>query len=149
MNAAALIALVRRFWPLVPIAALAAAALYLRAELVDARHDLALEQERANAAAERARRQRADQERGFAIEKANALELQAARLAARQPLIVHSTNSVREYAQTDAGRALCLGADRVRGIDALDARLADPDPRSAGSRDGAVRSDAGPAPAGR
>jgi hypothetical protein len=31
---------------------------------------------------------------------------------------------VREYAQIDAGRVRCRGADRVRSVDLLDARLA-------------------------
>ena len=41
----------------------------------------------------------------------------ADRLAAMEPVILHSTNTVKEYAQTAAGAAPCLGADRVRGIE--------------------------------
>lgn len=44
-------------------------------------------------------------------------------LAAQQPLIVRSIDTVREYAQTPAGAVLCLPADRVRGIDADAAAL--------------------------
>ncbi|WP_342658637.1 hypothetical protein NPJ82_05795 [Sphingomonas sp. NY01] len=67
----------------------------------------------------------------------------AASLATREPLIIRSTNTVREYANSDAGRVLCRAPDRVRAIDELDAELA----RPAGSRAGAVPADA-PAPAG-
>ena len=72
----------------------------------------------------------------------------ADRLAAREPIILRSTDTVREYAATPAGRTVCLGADRVRGIDALDAELAD-DPDPAGGRGGAVHPDPDAPPAGR
>lgn len=72
----------------------------------------------------------------------------AAWLAARQPIIVRSTNTVREYAQTDAGRVLCRDADRVRAIDALDAELAEA-AGSAGGGAGPVRADTAAAPGGR
>ncbi|TCP33285.1 hypothetical protein [Sphingomonas sp. BK235] len=148
MKAAALLELLRRLAPLLTIAGLAAAALYLRAELVDARHDLALERSQATAAAERARRERAEIVAASAQREAKATSTFADRLAAREPLIVHSTDTVREYAQTDAGRALCLGADRVRAIDALDA--ARPGAGAAAGRgDGALHPVAGSPPTGR
>jgi hypothetical protein len=46
-----------------------------------------------------------------------------ARFAALQPIVLRSTNTVREYAQTADGRALCLPAERVRGIAADAAAL--------------------------
>lgn len=67
----------------------------------------------------------------------------AARLAAVEPVIVHSTNTVREYAQTPAGGALCLAPDRVRGIDDLDRSLADIAATSESA--GTVRTDPGKA----
>lgn len=50
----------------------------------------------------------------------------AARLADREPIILHSKDTVTRYAQTDAGRKPCLDVDRVRGIEALDSALASP-----------------------
>ncbi|MBB3347308.1 hypothetical protein [Sphingomonas sp. BK069] len=145
----ALLLLLRRFWPAIPIGLLAAALLLTRGQLTDARHDLALERSHQETADERAKRERAELEVSFLTRQAKATSDFADRLAAREPLIVHSTNTVREYAQTAAGRALCLGADRVRGIDALDASLTGTAPGPAPGSEGAVLIDSDPAPAGR
>lgn len=75
-----------------------------------------------------------------------AVETYATRTAALQPLIVRSTDTVRTYAETPAGRAACLDADRVRGLDELDASLANP---TAAAGDDPVPTDAGAPPAGR
>lgn len=48
----------------------------------------------------------------------------AADQAHRQPLIIRSKDTIREYAKTDIGRAPCLAADRVRGIDGFDTDIA-------------------------
>lgn len=40
----------------------------------------------------------------------------AAKVSAMQPIIVRSIDKVQTYAQTPAGRAECLGADRVSSI---------------------------------
>lgn len=128
MTVAAAIALLRRFWPAIP----AVLALLFWVQRNDARHTLANERLAWTASVEQADRHRVEQERGFAQQLAAATTSFADRLAAREPIILRSTNTVREYAQTDAGRVLCRAADRVRGIDALDAELDDPDPRSAG-----------------
>lgn len=140
--------LLRRFWPAIPIALLAAALLLTRGQLTDARHDLALERSRQETAIERGRRERAEQEASFVTRLAAATTTYADRLAAREPLIVHSTNTVREYAQSDAGRVLCRDPSRVRAIDDLDRSLA-PNAGSAGGSAGAVSTDAAASPAGR
>lgn len=70
----------------------------------------------------------------------------AVRIVAREPLIIRSTNTVREYAKSDAGRVQCRAADRARAIDALDADIA-ANARTAGGDAGGVQSDA-TAPAG-
>ncbi|KZE14068.1 hypothetical protein [Sphingomonas hankookensis] len=85
-------------------------------------------------------------ERDAAERIASATGTYADRLANRQPLILESTNTVREYAQTDAGRVRCRDADRVRSIDLLDARFAAP-AAAADSGDRAMPADAA-APAG-
>ncbi|MEG8040509.1 hypothetical protein QP166_14580 [Sphingomonas sp. LR60] len=121
MSLGAALALLRRFWPALPIGALAIAVLFLRAQLVDARHDLERERSEAKFATEKASRERAELVAANAQREAKATSTFADRLAVRSPLIIRSTDTVREYAQTDAGRALCLGPDRVRAIDALDA----------------------------
>ncbi|MBB6503225.1 hypothetical protein F4693_000174 [Sphingomonas endophytica] len=153
MIGAALLALARRHWPLA-IATLSAAMfagllLATQAERDAARQALATEQAGRRADHDRAERQRAEQERGFAEQLAGATAAFADRLAARAPVILRSTNTVREYAQTDAGRARCLGADRVRGLDAYRAALAGADPAPAGRGADAVRAEPDPAPAGR
>lgn len=140
--------LLRRFWPALIVLALglwAARLDHLRAD-----HLQTLTNERgawsaAIADAEKARL--ADQAR-FAQQQATAAQTYAATLAARQPLIIHSKDTVTRYAQTDAGRALCRAPDRVRDIDALDALLAR-DPGASGGSGGAVPSDGTASPAGR
>lgn len=69
----------------------------------------------------------------------------ADKTAALQPLIVRSTDTVTRYAETPAGRATCAAADRVSGIDQLDASLFP----AAGARAGAVPADTGTPAAGR
>ncbi|WP_374295141.1 hypothetical protein [Sphingomonas sp.] len=140
------LALLRRFWWAIPIIGLAAALLITRETLADRTATLSAERQAWSAEIDRAERQRAEIEKRNADRLVQATGTYADRLAAREPIILRSTNTVREYATTDAGRLRCRGADRVRAIDALDAELADPAP-SAGSGAGAVRGDA-PAPAG-
>ena len=140
------LALLRRFWWAIPIIALAAALLITRETLADRTATLTAERQAWTAEIDRAERQRAEIEKRNADRLAQATATYADRLAAREPIILRSTNTVREYAKTDAGRLRCRGADRVRAIDALDAELADPAP-STSSGAGAVRADA-PAPAG-
>lgn len=145
----ALLALVGREWKLV-LAAIFAVGLFVAVSQRNAARQ-ALTTEKAERAADRDRadRQRVEQERGFAVAFADAVDRQAARTAAREPIIVHSTNTVREYAQTDAGRARCLGPDRVRGLDAYLAALTGADPAPAPGGADAVRADANPARARR
>lgn len=151
MTFAGTLVLIRRHWQLALIAFLAGLFLVIRGERDAARQALSTEQTERRAERDRADRDRADQERGFAQRQASGISLFADRLAAREPIIVHSTNTVREYAQTDAGRARCLGPDRVRALDTYLSALADPnpDPDPAGGRAEAVRAGTDPAPAGR
>lgn len=46
-----------------------------------------------------------------------AAETYADRLAATQPIVLHDKETVDHYAQTDAGRVLCLKPDRLLGIE--------------------------------
>ena len=146
---ASALALLRRFWPAIPIVIQAGMLLVTRGQLADTRQTLTNERQAWTASLDRADSKRAEIERDAAQTLAAAASTYAAKIAARAPLIIHSTNTVREYAQTDAGRAVCLGADRVRGIDALDAALADPHSGAAGGRDGAVHPNAGTPPVQR
>lgn len=142
----AALALLRRVWWLVPIVALAAGWWWTSRQLADVR--LTLANERTVRVQDLADAERAK----AAAELANANRLIAAgdayavRLASLDPIILKSTNTVREYAKTDAGRVECRGADRVRAIDALDAELAD-DPQPSVGGVGRLRTD-GAAPAG-
>ncbi len=142
----AVLALLRRFWWAIPIIGLAAALLVTRETLADRTATLTAERQAWTAEIDRAERQRAEIEKRNADRLVQATATYADRLAAREPIILRSTNTVREYATTDAGRLRCRGADRVRAIDALDAELADPAP-STGSGPSSVRAHA-PAPAG-
>lgn len=142
----AALALLRRFWWAIPIIGLAAALLITRETLADRTATLTAERQAWTAEIERAERQRAEIEKRNADRLVQATATYADRLAVREPIILRSTNTVREYATTDAGGLRCRGADRVRAIDALDAELADPAP-PAGSGPAPVRADA-PAPAG-
>ncbi|MBM7405675.1 MULTISPECIES: hypothetical protein [Sphingomonas] len=142
------LALLRRFWWALPMLALAAALLATRATLADRTATLRAERSAWTSALDAAEKVRLETERRFATNVAQAATNYADGLAARQPIIVRSTNTVREYAQTDAGRVLCRDADRVRAIDALDAELAEA-ARSAGGGAGPVRADAAAAAGGR
>lgn len=142
------LALLRRFWPALIVLALglwAARLDHLRAD-----HLQTLTNERAAwsaAIADADKSRLADQAR-FAQQQASAAQTYAATLAARQPIIIHSKDTVTRYAQTDAGRALCRAPDRVRDIDALDALLAR-DPAAPGRSGRAVPPDGTAPPAGR
>ncbi|KQM92243.1 hypothetical protein ASE70_15120 [Sphingomonas sp. Leaf22] len=142
------LALFRRVWWLVPIAALAAGWLWTDRKLADVRVTLANERTvraqdlaDANAAKLKAERDAADHAAAAALTFAD-------RLANRQPIILESTNTAREYAQTDAGRVRCRSADRVQAIDLLDARLADA-AAAPGHRDRTVPTDAAAPASGR
>jgi hypothetical protein len=149
MTGAAIFALLRRFWPALPIVGLAIALLITRGTLADRTATLKAERAAWSAEIARAEQLQADTERRWAATQTTALTTYADRLAEREPIILHSTNTVREYAQTDAGRARCLGADRVRGIDALDAALF-PQGAAAPGRGGAgLPADGAAASAGR
>lgn len=72
----------------------------------------------------------AERERQLAAQRAAlerrataAAEAYAARLAAQEPVVLRSHDTVIKYAATPAGAALCLAADRVRGIEADAAEL--------------------------
>ncbi|MEH3121069.1 MAG: hypothetical protein PGN16_03670 [Sphingomonas phyllosphaerae] len=142
MTGAAMARLLSRFWPAIPIIAAVALAMLFRAQRDDARQTLRNERQAWTASLDRADRARADQERGFAQQIAAAATSFADRLAAREPIILRSTNTVREYAQTAAGRVMCRGADRVREIDSLDADLADRSTGAAQRGDGTLRANA-------
>lgn len=113
-----------RYWYLLVIAALVAALVITRSTLADTKLTLTNEREAWTFSLGQADKLRLEQEAGHAVAIAGATQDYADRLAAREPIIIRSTNTVREYAQTDAGRVLCRDADRVRAIDALDAELA-------------------------
>lgn len=144
----AALTLLRRVWWLVPIAALAAGWWWTDRRLADVRQTLANERTvrvqdlaDANAAKLKAERDAADRAAAAAMSYAD-------RLANRAPIILESTNTVREYAQTDAGRVRCRAADRVQAIDLLDARLAEA-VAAPGRRDRAVPADAAAPASGR
>ena len=133
-------ALLRAWW-LVPMVVLAVALFATRSTLADRTATLKAERAVWQGVLDDAEKAKLGAERRYASNLAQAATNYAAGLAAREPIIVRSTNTVREYAKTDAGRVLCRGADRVRAVDALDAELAEAaGPASGGA--GAVRPDA-------
>ncbi len=144
----AALGLLRRVWWLVPIVALAAGWWWTSLVLADVRLTLAGErlvrvQDAADAAQAKAAAELANANRLIA-----ASDAYAARLASIDPIILESTKTVREYAETDAGRTVCRDADRVHAIDELDADLAS-DTGAASSRSGVVRADASAPKSGR
>ena len=90
-----------------------------------------------------AKREAAEQAAANSKRLADATADYAARESSRQPIILTSKETVREYAQTPAGASQCLDAGRVSGIDDLDARIAASAP-SGGP--GAVPANPGPSP---
>ncbi|WP_294260798.1 hypothetical protein [uncultured Sphingomonas sp.] len=148
MTWAGALALARRFWWAVPMLALLAALLLTRERLADKTLTLTNERAAWSAALRDAEAAKLKAEARFARQLAQAAAAYADRAAAREPIIVRSINTVREYAQTDAGRVLCRGADRVRAIDGLDAELAETSGTASRST-GALSAEAAASPAGR
>jgi len=142
-------AILRRFWWAVPMIGLLVALHFTRATLADRTATLKAERAAWTAEIAKAEQLRSDAEKRFAVQQTTALTTFADRLANREPIILRSTDTVRTYAQTAAGRAACLPADRVRGIDALDAELFAGDPPSASRGEEALHSDADAPAAGR
>lgn len=150
MSWAAALALGRRFWWAIPIVGLTIALHFARVDLADKTATLDAERQTWTTEIARADKARADAEARWAKQNSDAWATYAGALANRQPLILKSTDTVREYAQSDAGRVLCRSADRVRGIDDLDASLVHPSiAGAAGGSGGSVRSDPAAPPAGR
>ena len=142
-------ALLRRFWWAVPMIDLLAGLLITRETLADRTATLKAERAAWSAEIAKAEQLRSDAEKRFAVQQTTALTTFADRLANREPIILRSTDTVRSYAQTAAGRAACLPADRVRGIDALDAELFAGDPAGASRGEEALHGDADAPAAGR
>jgi len=142
-------AILRRFWWAVPMIGLLIALHFTRATLADRTATLKAERAAWSAEIAKAEQLRSDAEKRFAVQQTTALTTFAGRLANREPIILRSTDTVRTYAQTAAGRAGCLPADRVRGIDALDAELFASDPPSAGRGEEALHGNADAPTAGR
>lgn len=89
----------------------------------------AWEHARAESEAKKAKQERAGQQRVI-----DAVQAWADAKDALQPVILRSRDKVTIYAQTDAGRVMCLGRDRVQSIEAdaaalgLDAAVTAPEP---------------------
>lgn len=149
MTGAAGWAILRRFWWAMPIIGLLVALHFTRATLADRTATLNAERAAMSAEIAKSEQLRTAAETRFAVQQATALTTFADRLANRDPIILRSTDTARTYAQTAAGRAACLPADRVRGIDALDAELFASNPASASGGQEAVHSDADAPTAGR
>jgi hypothetical protein len=149
MTWAAGLALLRRFWWAVPMIGLLVALHFTRETLADRTATLKSERAAWTAEIAKAEQLRAAAEKRFAVQQTTALTTFADRLANREPIILRSTDTVRTYAQTDAGRAACLPADRVRGIDALDVELFAGDAASPDGGGEGVHSNASAPTAGR
>jgi hypothetical protein len=149
MTWAAGFALLRRLWWAVPMICLLAGLLLTRETLADRTATLKAERAAWSAEIAKAEQLRAAEETRFAVQQTTALTTFADRLANRESIILRSTDTVRTYAQTAAGRVACLPADRVRGIDALDAELFAGDPPSTGRGEEALHGNADAPAAGR
>ena len=119
-----------RYWYAIVIAALLGWIWLERGNHADTQQTLDNERIAWTAALREADVKKAEAEAKFAFDLVAATQTYAERLASREPLVIRSTNTVREYAQTDAGRVLCRDADRVRAIDDLDSDIANA-PRAA------------------
>lgn len=142
-------AAVLRFWPALPVLLLGIWTARLdhlrstyREQLIECRFGRQVDRVSGE-------RDAAKTEASFAKQRADAAETYAQSAQAREPLIVRSTNTVREYAQTDAGRAQCLGADRVHGIDEFSAALFAGHPTRTGSGYAGMPADTNSTPTGR
>lgn len=112
--------------PYIVIALLAGALFVTRATLHDARQDAKLLKVASEA-------DLAKHQAQWANDGKNAAETYAKALADRQLFIVHATDTVRQYAQTPAGAAVCASADRVSSTDLLDRQLWPAQPAKGGN----------------
>jgi len=141
-----ILAFMRKYWKWAAIAALAVALMVTRSTLAGARADLALLRAERKVDVAIADRDKARTEARWAGIQITAAERYADRLATREPIIVRSTDTVREYAKTAAGAMRCLSPERVLGIDQLDAELFSFTPSHSGRAPRAVPADAGAPP---
>jgi hypothetical protein len=102
--------------PYLVIGGLIIALLITRATLADARFAAQL-------AVANAKTREETLKAGFALQGKNAAETYADKLQQQAPIVLRATDTVREYANTAAGRAICADADRVRATDVLDQQL--------------------------
>lgn len=126
-----------RFWPVAVVLLVGLWLWRLDSLRADYRQTLTNERAAWSAAITEGEKARLADQARFAERQATAAQAYAVTLAARQPIIIHSRDTVTRYAQTPDGRALCLPADRVRGAQAdRDALFADP--TGAAERGGSV-----------
>ncbi|MDB5725000.1 MAG: hypothetical protein JWQ16_1754 [Novosphingobium sp.] len=117
------LAFVREHWKWAAIAALAAALMITRGTLASARADFDKLQLQRQIDAATAAGDKARTETRWANNQVAAVERYAQAIATRDPIILRSKDTVREYAQTAAGAMRCLSPERVLGIDQLDREL--------------------------
>ena len=128
---------------LLPIAAIGVLIVWLLLAKADARH-WQLVAANKDTQIEATKRAGAEQSAAAEKDRAAAIERMAERIGTIERITQSSKETVREYAQTDAGRAQCLDAGRVRGIDKTDSALGSAS--SADQGDGAMSDTAnGPA----
>lgn len=96
--------------PYVVILILASALVMTRATLREARLTYAVEKAKDEAAS-------AEEKASFAEKGREAAQAYAKKIEDRQPIILHSKETVTRYAQTTDGNMPCLPSDRVRGIE--------------------------------
>ncbi len=126
-----------RFWPVVVVLVVGVWIWRLDSLRADYRQTLTTERAAWSTAIMEGEKARLVDQARFAQRQAAAAQTYAATLAARQPIIIQSRDTVTRYAQTSDGRSLCLPADRVRGAQADRAALF-ADPAEAAERGGSV-----------
>ncbi|NJC33846.1 hypothetical protein GGR88_001320 [Sphingomonas jejuensis] len=113
-------------WGRLAIGAVATALIvFLLLRFGDAREEAGRLEERAAWHEAQAEAERENAEVRVAAERrvTAAVQTYADKVARIAPIVVRATDTVTRYAETPAGRELCLPAERVRGIQALDAEL--------------------------
>lgn len=141
LSLGAALGLMRGKWWIIPVAVLG---LLLVLAKADARHWEKLAKA-CEMRIEVAKREAAEQAAANQKRLADATADFAARTAAAEPIILRSRETIREFSQTDAGRAQCLDASRVDGVRRdREALFASDDPGAPERGAGAVP--AGPAP---
>jgi hypothetical protein len=128
MNFKAIFTKIKQYWYLIPLLGLTLTLMHTREDLSKTKATLTTERAAWDKASKLAKEQKKLDEQHFSDIKATALKAFDIRKELMEPVILRSTNTVREYAQTPESHVVCTGPDWVRKLTAHRDTLVTQDP---------------------